>query len=104
MSSTYKMTQQTFCFGVANEFTKEDLLVEVEVVDYEAEKLVHLSLKSEGLSLCHYQSTQMRVKATKMEKKRNKKVGRLIRTRIILSRDWAICPSSPQIAPHKAKK
>ena len=47
------MFHYTYVGSVADEFTKEDLLVGVEGVDDEAEELVDLRLESEGLCVCH---------------------------------------------------
>ena len=43
------MKKATYIGGVTDEFTQEDLLVTVEGVDDEAEKLVDLSLEGKGL-------------------------------------------------------
>jgi len=48
---------KSYIRGIANEFTKENLLVAVESVDYETEKLVDLSLEGERLRLRHFGST-----------------------------------------------
>ena len=44
---------KTHVGGVTDELTKKDLLVAVEGVDDETEKLVDLSLESEGLAVGH---------------------------------------------------
>ena len=43
----------TYIRGIADEFTKKDLLVAVEGIDDEAQKLVDLCLERKGLSLSH---------------------------------------------------
>jgi hypothetical protein len=42
---------ETYIRGIADELTKEDLLVAVESVDDEAQKLVNLRLERKGLRL-----------------------------------------------------
>ena len=47
------ITKEAYIRSIADEFTQENLLVAVEGVDDEAEKLVDLSLESEGFSVRH---------------------------------------------------
>lgn len=53
MISDRERESATYIRGVTDELTKEDLLVAVECVDDETEKLVNLSLESKGLGVSH---------------------------------------------------
>jgi len=51
-----KKKKKTYIGGIANEFTKENLLVAVEGVDDKTEELVDLRLKGKRLRLRHFGS------------------------------------------------
>lgn len=55
------MCASTYIRGIADELTKENLLVAIEGVDDEAQKLVDLRLESEGLGLYHQNVSHCRV-------------------------------------------
>ena len=69
--------RETYIRGIADEFTKEDLFVAVEGVDDQAEKLVDLSLESEGLCISHlhvshYCTKRKRARENERKKAREK--------------------------------
>jgi len=63
-------SNKSYIRGIADEFTKENLLVAVESVDDKTEKLVDLSLEGERLRLRHFGSTFYDLEIQQKEKRR----------------------------------
>ena len=68
--NTEKKFKKTYVGGIADELTEKDLLVAVEGVDYEAEKLVDLSLEGERLCFRHGRRRRLRLRIGESERAR----------------------------------
>lgn len=71
--NTEKKIKNTYVGGIVDELTEKDLLVAVEGVDYETEKLVDLSLEGERLCFRHGRRRRLRLRIG--ERKRERDLG-----------------------------